>query len=289
MRFQDPIVGGSTLIRPAIQSPDYVAGVSGWAIKRDGPAEFYSVTMRGSWIVTDGTNTLTGAVSTVPSSPIGSATPLPNISLDLASPYTPGYLYAFGQGAGQTSAVIIASPDDTSVSLSNMSFMVAQDAAAGYGYTYANGYGLQQLSFDWGADITTTSSNSSTVTPGNAVTVVSVTVDVPTSSTFLPRIQVMAGWHGVDVTGPSATIGNNRATIRIEEDGSQIRGARLILQNTTQSQSGGTIAYIGPRLIANPGSHTYSLVLYHEATSSATSMNIAANSSSPAWISVKGF
>lgn len=49
MGFTNPIVGGSgTLIRPAIKSPDYAPGVSGWQIARDGTAEFNDVTARGS-------------------------------------------------------------------------------------------------------------------------------------------------------------------------------------------------------------------------------------------------
>lgn len=45
--FSNPIVGGTVLIRPAIQSPDYVAGTSGWSINKDGTAEFNDVTVRG--------------------------------------------------------------------------------------------------------------------------------------------------------------------------------------------------------------------------------------------------
>jgi hypothetical protein len=45
--FTNPIVGGVKLIRQAIQSPNYVPGVSGWTINRDGTAEFSGVTLRG--------------------------------------------------------------------------------------------------------------------------------------------------------------------------------------------------------------------------------------------------
>lgn len=47
MQFQDELAGGVVLIRPALQSPDYVAGASGWAIKIDGSAEFNNITIRG--------------------------------------------------------------------------------------------------------------------------------------------------------------------------------------------------------------------------------------------------
>lgn len=44
----NPILGGTTLIRDAIQSEDYVPGVSGWSIFRDGSAELNNVVLRGS-------------------------------------------------------------------------------------------------------------------------------------------------------------------------------------------------------------------------------------------------
>lgn len=48
MPFTNPIIAGLTLIRTAIQSPDYVAGVSGWSIKKDGTVEFNNGTFRGT-------------------------------------------------------------------------------------------------------------------------------------------------------------------------------------------------------------------------------------------------
>src|ERR1700761_27153 len=51
MTFSNPVVGGTTLIRPAIHSPDYAAGVSGWTINADGTAEFNNVTTRGPVVV----------------------------------------------------------------------------------------------------------------------------------------------------------------------------------------------------------------------------------------------
>jgi hypothetical protein len=47
--FSDPIVGGmSVLIRDAIRSRNYVAGVSGWSINQDGTAEFSDIVIRGA-------------------------------------------------------------------------------------------------------------------------------------------------------------------------------------------------------------------------------------------------
>ncbi len=51
MPFKNPILAGTELIREAIESPNYVAGVSGWSINRDGTADFNDVTTRGTLIV----------------------------------------------------------------------------------------------------------------------------------------------------------------------------------------------------------------------------------------------
>jgi hypothetical protein len=46
--FGNPIVGGAgSLVRQSIHSPDYVPGVSGWSINKDGTAEFNSTLIRG--------------------------------------------------------------------------------------------------------------------------------------------------------------------------------------------------------------------------------------------------
>lgn len=47
--FANTIIGGlSKLVRPAIQSPDFVTTVSGWSINKDGTAEFNDLTARGN-------------------------------------------------------------------------------------------------------------------------------------------------------------------------------------------------------------------------------------------------
>lgn len=53
MGFQNPVVGGTALRIPAIQSPNYQAGVAGWIIKIDGSAEFNNLTVRGQFSGTD--------------------------------------------------------------------------------------------------------------------------------------------------------------------------------------------------------------------------------------------
>lgn len=53
MQPQDPIVGGTVLRRPAIQSPNYQTGSAGWTINADGSAEFNNVTVRGTFDAID--------------------------------------------------------------------------------------------------------------------------------------------------------------------------------------------------------------------------------------------
>jgi hypothetical protein len=47
--FENPVVGGTALRIPAIQSPNYDPGVAGWIIKIDGSAEFNNLTVRGEF------------------------------------------------------------------------------------------------------------------------------------------------------------------------------------------------------------------------------------------------
>jgi len=51
MTPENPLVGSTVLRRPAIQSPNYVAGTTGWAVFADGTAEFNNVTLRGELVV----------------------------------------------------------------------------------------------------------------------------------------------------------------------------------------------------------------------------------------------
>jgi len=48
MGFRNEVVKGIRLVREAIQSVDFVTGVSGWSINRDGTAEFQDANIRGA-------------------------------------------------------------------------------------------------------------------------------------------------------------------------------------------------------------------------------------------------
>lgn len=51
--FGDPVTSGIFLLIPAIRSPGYVPGVTGWTINQDGTAEFNSLSIRGTFTGTD--------------------------------------------------------------------------------------------------------------------------------------------------------------------------------------------------------------------------------------------
>lgn len=67
MAFKNQPVAGTTLVYPAIQSPNYVAGSTGWTINQDGSAEFNNITARGNLIVgPTGTQTWVVSGSSIP-------------------------------------------------------------------------------------------------------------------------------------------------------------------------------------------------------------------------------
>lgn len=53
MPFHNDIIGGTKLLIPAIRSPNFIAGVQGWSINKDGTVEFGSGTFRGPVVVID--------------------------------------------------------------------------------------------------------------------------------------------------------------------------------------------------------------------------------------------
>lgn len=74
MTFNNPVVGGLTLIRDSIRSSNYTPGASGWSINRDGSAEFNNITIRGGTVIsgtalyyngTPAANNLTFSISSV--------------------------------------------------------------------------------------------------------------------------------------------------------------------------------------------------------------------------------
>lgn len=56
--FPEQVIPGGVLVFPQIRSPGYVAGVSGWAVKIDGSAEFNNLVSRGDFISENGPLTI---------------------------------------------------------------------------------------------------------------------------------------------------------------------------------------------------------------------------------------
>lgn len=50
MQFQDDLAAGVTLVRPALQSPNYVPGTAGWMVGINGDAEFNNLVIRGKFV-----------------------------------------------------------------------------------------------------------------------------------------------------------------------------------------------------------------------------------------------
>lgn len=48
LTFTNPVVGGVTLARPAIQSAGFDPGIAGWTINQDGTAELNNTVVRGT-------------------------------------------------------------------------------------------------------------------------------------------------------------------------------------------------------------------------------------------------
>jgi hypothetical protein len=68
------VAGDGSLVFPAIHSPNYVAGVSGWTINRDGTSEFQNVVVRGSFEADGPGGTYVKGYVTTVSVPSGIAT-----------------------------------------------------------------------------------------------------------------------------------------------------------------------------------------------------------------------
>lgn len=118
MQPENPIVGGTTLRIPAIQSPDYVAGTSGWTVNIDGTAEFNNVTVRGV-LIAQGSNGSSVQLETLAGQALITMTPS-------AAEYAghtltnPAFIEAFVQQPGATPVTTITSPQLDGLSYSQL-------------------------------------------------------------------------------------------------------------------------------------------------------------------------
>lgn len=178
--FEEPIVGGITLLRPAIQSPGYVTRVSGWTINQDGSAEFNNLVVRGTFNGTDWVANSTGLFFYSPTEALG------NLSIAIAPNGGPG---PFGESVPQG---------------------VTAFSGGGQSLTLLGA----QLSYDGGGFISEAGSSPFAITIGGAPlnilsTILSnlVAVQPGTASTA-------ENWHAISLTGaPSGTTGTARVQV----------------------------------------------------------------------------
>jgi hypothetical protein len=126
--FGNPVVGGGgALVVPAIHSPNYVAGSSGWTEKADGSAEFQNVTIRGT--ITAGSFTGTDFVINGSGAFFYSGTPaLGNLIVSIAGVAgTDTYGNAYPQGINVTTGSI----SGTTISGSTIIGALIESAATG--------------------------------------------------------------------------------------------------------------------------------------------------------------
>lgn len=162
--FTNPIVGGTTLIRPAIQSPNYVVATSGWSINIDGSAEFNNVVIRGTLNVTGpstlgGTLTMTGGACI-----LTAASPAQRISIcstpqnriqffsGLAGEVTPAYIQVTTSG---TQGILGITSPDFGLGSFAMQFMADGTNGASAQINWSGG-GFMSMGFGGGFNVSAT-------------------------------------------------------------------------------------------------------------------------------------
>jgi len=178
MGFQNPIVGGTALRIPAIQSPNFQSGSAGWIIRIDGSAEFNNLTIRG---IFNGNNFILNSSGLF----IYSGTPANGNLLASIAPAngTDDFSNTYLQGI---------------VTYSGASFAALNSGAAYFGLT-ADGYttaGLVGLS---GADkvFATSPTSASKPDPATYALVDGDDTTTPQSASGYPHIDIGASTNGV--------------------------------------------------------------------------------------------
>jgi hypothetical protein len=94
MQFQDDLAAGIVLVRPALRSPNYQAGIQGWNVGIDGDAEFNNVVVRGTVVAR---NAAGASATLTPNAPSGiAAAAAPGLQLSMPSgDVTPASLTEF--------------------------------------------------------------------------------------------------------------------------------------------------------------------------------------------------
>jgi hypothetical protein len=186
LKPENPVVGGEVLRRAAIQSPNFVTGISGWTINQDGSAEFNNLTIRGVFKGTDfeinssGEFFYSGTPATgnlVASNTTAAGTdPYGNIYLANISSYGAGFASSLGGGfstlytgslsVGWTPQATLATGISGGLFLTAaLGITLADAATAGAGLTVTGGLITDTLTVN-GSTSTGVPSNNSTSTNG---------------------------------------------------------------------------------------------------------------------------
>lgn len=130
----NPVVGGTTIRIPAIQSPNYVAGVSGWIVRANGTAEFQGLTITGGTVVMGGS----GAILMYSGTPAAG-----NLVLSIAPVAgTDAFGNAYPKGEsilGTNGALVALHTDATIGSGTGAALTVTPPTAANWNAGYVNG------------------------------------------------------------------------------------------------------------------------------------------------------
>jgi len=275
--------------RGSMESSNYVPGSAGWHIDDNGFAEFGNARLRGSWEVTDGTQSLRGYLTTAAVNPFDpTPVPTPTLALnpDLAG-YDDGFIYPRPIASDNVSQLVFGAPRSNVFGGTRATMSLFQNYQDDFFGLEVPGYLYTGRVHETTAQMDDMTAAGPFMAPGGVYIAATVVVDITDVSPYSPVI-VWVCWHGITLNAPSGTIGNNRVSMQITENGSQVQAQRLILQNTTQTQAGGSFFYVGPPP-PSPGTYTYQLRLVHEGASSAGGASLNASATSPARIAVKGF
>lgn len=162
--FANPVVAGTALIIPAINSPNYITGVQGWSINQDGTAEFSSGVFRGAVLI--GGPPATGAVS------IGlTGTAIPAVLRNFNADYTSWY---------EADLRWITATDFFFVALVHNTPLAVTETIAGI-YTVVGGVQLQQLVESTGSTVNWGSATYNTVPLAMGFRSVNTTIDAGSS------------------------------------------------------------------------------------------------------------
>jgi hypothetical protein len=237
------------------------------------------VTVRGSIVVTNGTQNITIFNNTAPS--LG---PSVNLNPNTAAFFAAAMWTGIDPGDANHGFLFLQSPQAISTGVPstiqmydntglNVNRSISMDAEVVRG---------SQFVYEGSATRSLATSPSATVTPGNQTTLVSVTIQAVKNAYYA----IEASWDGFILVGPAAFPGN-RITMVINQAGTKIRGQRQLLGATTLLQQGGS--FETKAQAAADGSLTFDLILVHEATSTATNVQCNASGTSPISLAVHGY